>query len=144
MDILEHFDHQGKKQNKEHFTDLIQIAMADGIIDHKESEMLHRIGKKMGFTETEIDDLIEETSKSVFNPPYEFSKRFEHIYNIVKMILVDGVIDKNEMRLANGIATKLSFSENEIPNLLVLLISGIREGKDEEDLFEAYKIGRKV
>ena len=35
-----------------------------------------------------------------------------------------------------------------IPHLLVILINGIKEAKDEEDLFEEYKktqeIGRKV
>jgi hypothetical protein len=60
----------------------------------------------------------------------------------VKMILADGVIDKNEMRLANDLAAKSGFQESEIPSLLVLLIRGIKEGKDEEDLFESYKKGR--
>ena len=139
MNILEHLDHHDKKQNKDHFMDLIQVALSDGVIDQKELEMLHRFGRKMGFTDLETDDLIEATTKAVYNPPYEFFKRFEQVYNIVKMILADDVIDKNEMRLANSFATKLGFSEIEIPKLLFLLINGIKEGKDDEDLFEAYK-----
>jgi len=55
------------------------------------------------------------------------------------MVLVDGIIDKNEMRLANNFAMKSGFPDDEIPKLLVLLISGIKEGKDEDDLFEKYK-----
>lgn len=139
MNILEHFDHHGKKQDKEHFLNLIQVALADGTIDPAETEMLHRFGRKMGLTDHEIDGLIESTSKTAYVPPYELSKRFEQVYDIVKMVLADGVIDKNEMRLANGFATKSGFKENEIPKLLSLLITGIREGKDEEDLFEVYK-----
>ena len=144
MNLLEHFDHHGKKQDKEHFMNLIQVAIADGIIDPTETEMLHRFGKKLGFTDHEIDDLIESTSKSAYIPPYEFSKRFEQVYDIVKMVLADGVIDKNEMRLANAFATKSGFTEHEIPKLLSLLIIGIKEGKDEEDLFEEYKKQRKT
>jgi uncharacterized tellurite resistance protein B-like protein len=143
MDFLEHFDHQGKKQDKEHFMNLIQVAIADGIIDHSESEMLHRFGKRMGFTDPEIDNLIEATNKTAYIPPYELSKRFEQVYDIVKMVLADGVIDKNEMRLANGFATKSGFTEMEIPSLLNMLITGIKEGKDEDDLFEVYKKQRK-
>lgn len=139
MDFLEHFDHQGKKQDKEHFINLIQVALADGIIDKSESDMLHRFGKRMGFTDPEIDNLIEASSKTAYIPPYELSKRFEQVYDIVKMVLADGVIDKNEMRLANGFATKSGFAEIEIPSLLSLLITGIKEGKDEDDLFEQYK-----
>lgn len=143
MDILDHFEHHDKKQNKEHFIDLIQVALADGIIDQKEMELLHRMGRNLGFTDPEIDGLIESSYKAVHVPPYELSKRFEQVYNIVKMILADGLIDDNEMRLANIYATKLSFTENEIPKLLALLINGIREGKDEEDLLEIYKKERK-
>ncbi|MHC1703932.1 MAG: hypothetical protein AB9846_08490 [Tenuifilaceae bacterium] len=139
MNILEHFDHAEKKQEKEHFINLIQVAMADGLIDQSESAMLHRFGRKMGFTDSEIDELIELSRKHSYNPPYEFQKRFEQAYDIVKMVLADGVIDKNEMRIANSYATKLGFSESEIPGLMVLLISGIRQGQDEEYLFEQYK-----
>lgn len=143
MDILEHFDHPEKKQNKEHFLNLIQVALADGVIDQSELEMLHRLGLNMNFTDSEIDSLIESTRSQTYNPPFEFQKRFEQVYDIVKIVLADGVIDKNEMRLANTFASKLGFSEDEIPGLLVLIISGIRTGKDEEDLFEEYKKQRK-
>jgi hypothetical protein len=93
----------------------------------------------MNFTDPEIDKLIESNSKVNFNPPYEFDKRFTQLYDIVKIILADELIDENEMRLANMYATKLGFKESEIPKLLNLLIDGIKEGKDDDDLFEAYK-----
>ena len=139
MNISAHFDHQSKKDDKEHFMHLIQIASADGTIDQTESRMLHMFGSKMGFTEPEIDSLFISTNKSAYNPPYELSKRFEQVYDIVKMVLADGIIEKNELHLTNRFATKSGFKESEIPKLLVLLINGIKEGKDEEDLFVVYK-----
>ncbi len=143
MNILEQFNHLGKKQDKKHFQHLISVAMADGNIDPSETKMLHRVGRKMGFTEPEIDNILESNRMLAYIPPYELHKRFEQIYDIIKMVLADGNIDKNEMRLANSFASKSGFSESEIPKLLVLLISGIREGKDEEDLFESYKKQKK-
>lgn len=50
MSLLEHFDHPDKKQDKEHFIHLIQVALADGIIEDLELKMLTRLGKNMGFT----------------------------------------------------------------------------------------------
>lgn len=50
MSLLEHFDHPDKKQDKEHFIHLIQVALADGIIEDIELKMLTRLGKNMGFT----------------------------------------------------------------------------------------------
>jgi uncharacterized tellurite resistance protein B-like protein len=144
MKTHEHFEHQGKKDDKEHFTNLVQVALADGVIDDKELKMLYRFGNKVGLTEPEIINLIESTSKSAYNPPYELSKRFEQVYDIVKIVLADGVIDKNEMHLANVFAAKSGFHDDDIPNLLSHLIRGIKEGKDEEDLFETYKKIRKA
>jgi hypothetical protein len=59
--------------------------------------------------------LIATTDKSDYIPPYELSERFEQVYEIVKMMLADGVVDKNELRLASGFAVKSGFIENEIP-----------------------------
>jgi hypothetical protein len=77
-------------------------------------------------------------------PPIELSKRFEQVYCIVKMAVSDGVIDKSEMRLATSFAMKSGFTENEIPKLLLLLINGIKQGNDDDDLFELYKKDRKL
>ena len=139
MNILEISNHSVKKQNIEYFIHLIRVAKADDVITDSEKELLSRLGKKLGLIEEEINRLVETTSKSNYIPPYEFSKRFEQVYDIIKMTLADGVVEKNAMRLASNFASKSGFNENEIPRLLVLLISGIRQGKDEEDLFEEYK-----
>jgi hypothetical protein len=139
MSLLEHFDHPDKKQDKEHFRHLVQIALADGKIEEIELKMLHRLGKNMGFTEPEIEDLLESTKNSAYFPPYELAKRFNQLFGMVKIILADGVIDQNEMRLTTGLALKSGFVEGEIPIILDLLIKGIRNGKDEEELFLLYK-----
>jgi uncharacterized membrane protein YebE (DUF533 family) len=139
MSLLEHFDHPERKQDKEHFKHLVQVALADGIIDDLEIKMLHRMGRNMGFTDPEIEGLLESTKDSAYIPPYELSKRFNQLFCMVKIILADGVIDQNEMRLTTGLALKSGFVEGEIPVILDLLIKGIRNGKDEEDLFLLYK-----
>lgn len=138
MNTLENFNHSEKKQNIEYFVHLVRIALADDIITNNEMELLHRLGKKLGFTDPEISNLIDTTGQLDYIPPYELSKRFEQIYDVVKIILADGKIDKNEMRLANSFAYRSGFKESEIPNLLVFLIKGIKQGKDHEDLFEDY------
>ena len=144
MNFLEHFDHPSRKQDKEHFGHLIQIAMADGKIETSELEMLHRFGSKLGLTATEVDDLLEASIKSAYIPPYELEKRFGQLFDVVKMVFADGKVDNNEMRLATGIALKSGFTEQEIPVLLALLISGIKNGDDEEDLFDLYKKRRMI
>jgi len=143
MSHLENFDHPLKTQNKGFFVHLVKIAMADGIIWQAELELLHRMGRKLGFTEPEIKFLIDNAARQDYDPPYELSKRFEQLYDIVRMTLADGLIDDQEMRLASGFAEKSGFKESEIPALLTMIMRGIKDGKDEEDLFEVYKKTRK-
>jgi len=139
MKFLEHFDHPERKQDKEHFIHLIQMANADGKIDDSELEMLGRMGNKLGLTATEVADLLETSKKSEYIPPYELSKRFEQLYDVIKMVYADGVIDNNEMRLASGLALKSGFAEEDIPVLLSVLVDGIKNGADQDDLFALYK-----
>lgn len=139
MKFLEHFDHPERKQDKEHFIHLIQMANADGKIDDAELEMLSRMGSKLGLTKPEIADLLTTNKQSAYIPPYELSKRFEQLYDVIKMVYADGEIDDNEMKLASGLARKSGFTEEEIPILLSVLIEGIKKGEDEEELFALYK-----
>lgn len=139
MKFLEHFDHPERKQDKEHFIHLIQMALADGKIDNVELQMLYRLGKNLGFTSTEVDDLFEISKESQYIPPYELSKRFGQLYDVVKMVYADGRIADNEMKSATEIALKSGFSEEDIPALLSVLMNGIKNGEDEDDLFELYK-----
>lgn len=140
METLNYLNSSVKQQNIEYFTHLVRIAKADDIVSTPELELMHRMGKMMGFDDTEIDQLIESTAKSDYIPPYELSRRFEQVYGMIKMALSDGIIDKNEMRFTTSFAIKSGFPENEIPKLLLLLISGIKQGNDIEDLFELYKV----
>ena len=57
--------------------------------------------------------------------------------------MADGGISKAEILLARGFAVKSNFKDSEIPNLLTLLIRGIKDRKDEEELFEIFKKQRK-
>jgi uncharacterized tellurite resistance protein B-like protein len=144
MEIMNFSNHSILKQNLEYFVLLIRIAMSDGAICATESELLYKIGSKLGFNNIDISNLIATTEKAECIPPDEFSKRFEQVYDLVKIMLADGTINKTEVRLANGFAAKIGFNENDIPKLMLLLINGIKQGKDEKELFNSYDRKRKT
>lgn len=139
MKFLEHFDHPERKQDKEHFIHLIQVANADGKIDDAELQLLHRMGGNLGLTKPEIDDLLVTSKQSAYIPPYELSKRFEQLYDVIRMVFADGRIDDNEMKIASSLAIKSGFEGDDLPVLLSVLIEGIKNGEDEEDLFARFK-----
>ena len=143
MNIQDFFAQPIEKQNMEYFAHLVRIAKADNLVSNAEVDLLNKLGHMLGFTDHEIENLIESAGKSDFSPPYEFSKRFEQVYHIVHMSMADKVVDNSEMRLASSFAIKAGFDEKEISKLLDFIINGIKKGVDEEDLFEAYKKERR-
>jgi uncharacterized tellurite resistance protein B-like protein len=143
MDTLKHIDNHNRQQVNAHLSHLIQIALADGKMDSSEKEMLQNIGISLGITEYEIIELIESVKKLAFIPPYELSKKFELMYELMKMLVLDGSVDKRELRLASVFALKYGFAENEIPQLVARLLGGIKQNKSVDELFESYKINRR-
>ena len=133
-----------KRDNIEYFVQLVRIAMADDTISDSENELLHRIGKKIGFNDTEIDNLIETTGKAAYIPPEKLFERFGQVYDVVGMTMADGVVDKTEIYLAGRFAANCGFKESEIPNLLAMLMRGIKRKTTEKELFEIYRLSKKT
>lgn len=139
MNKLDSTDYSIDKANTEYFINLIRIALADDVISTKELELLHRVSERLGFTVEETDHLIRTTKKSDYTPPSGLRARFDQIFEIVNMTLVDGTINKNEMYLASSFAAKSGFNEKEIPAILILLLNGIRQGKNKDELFKEFQ-----
>lgn len=137
--MLNYFDHHDKKASKEHFLHLIQVANADGVIDRKESELLHRVGKRLGFTDPEIDELIQKHDSKIYTPPYELEERFHQLYDVVAMAMADGVLFTNEINMIKRLAIASSFSDADTEKLLNLIVNGIKQNRSEEELFQTFK-----
>lgn len=139
MNFSDFIKDNGKRVNKEHYIHLLQVSRADGKIDPAEMELLHKEGRKFGLTDPEIDRIIEAEAHHHYNPPYSLAEKFEHLYNIAEMIVADNLITEGEKKLLTRFAIEAGFSDNTIPKLIDLLLTGIQRGEDEEDLFRRFK-----
>jgi len=139
MSMINYFDHHDRKAGKEHFLHLIQVAKADGVIDKMELDMLHKMGKRLGLTDPEIDELIGKKDSKTFIPPYSLEDRFHQLYDVVAMALADGVMFTNEIKMFKRLAVASNFEDKEAEKLLNLLVNGIKQNKSEDELFHIYK-----
>ncbi len=139
MSFTDFISDNGRRINKENFIHLVQIAQADGTIDKRENELLHLYGRKFSLTNPEIDSLIKSEESHIYAPPYELEKRFEHLYDVMQIMLSDGKISNEERNFFTKLAIAASFKDETIPFLIDLLSNGISEGKDEEDLLAAFR-----
>ena len=139
MNFSDFIKDNGKRVNREHYLHLLQVSRADGNIDSAELELLHKEGRKFGLTDPEIDRIIEAEAHHQYNPPYSLADKFEHLYNIAEMIIADDVITEGEKKLLTRFAIEAGFSDKTIAKLLDLLLTGIQQGVDEEQLFHRFK-----
>lgn len=139
MSMINYFDHHDRKAGKEHFLHLIQVAKADGVVDKTEMDMLHKMGKRLGLTDPEIDELIDKNDFKTFIPPYSLEDRFHQLYDVVAMALADGLMFTNEIKMFKRLAVASNFDDNDAERLLNLLVNGIKQNKSEDELFHVYK-----
>lgn len=132
MFMLTIFDSKKSKIQKSHLKNLATLAKADGEISESELTFITKIGAKQGLKESEISSLLEDTTTTDFEIPTNDSERFDQIFDLVKLMSADGVIEDKEMDFCISIAEKLGFRKA-IVGILVRKISlGLTSGLDKD------------
>ena len=139
MSFTDFITDNGRIINRDNFIHLIQMAQADGRVDSGEMTLLHRYGRRFSLTDPEIDSLIASEQSHLYRPPYELEKRFAQLYDAVQIMNADSSVTEQERKLFRKIAIAGSFTEEVIPRLLDFILEGVREGLDEEELFERFR-----
>jgi len=139
MSFTDFITHNGKRVCKEHYIHLVQVSRIDGKISNEEMEMLHRTGKRFGLTDPEIDRIIYSETDHNYNPPYSLKGKFYHLYNTAQIMLADGIVQEREQKLIKRFAIEAGIEDSKIDDLISVLLEGIKENTDEEELFSKFR-----
>ena len=139
------FENEQAKKIKGHLLNLAALAKADGHIDAREMNFIIAVGKKNGINSTEVQSLVSG-SKGIENSdlPTNDSERFDQIFDLVDMMLADGVVDETEMDFCIMMAEKLGFRKAIVGVLVRKISQGVKDGlpreriKDESNSFLNY------
>ncbi|AWM32695.1 TerB family tellurite resistance protein [Hymenobacter nivis] len=130
------FENEQAKKIKGHLCNLAALAKADGHIDEREMNFIITVGKKNGMGATEVRKIVAGNTNCLSDLPNTDSERFDQIYDLVDMMLSDGIVDENEMDFCIMMAEKLGF-RNAIVGVLVRKISqGVKDGLPEDRIKE--------
>lgn len=104
---------------------LIELANRDGEIDESERKLIHQIGRAHDHTEDEVNELIENT------PAIEYDKlsseeRFEMLYDLVRLMKVDGKIFDDEILYCLDVARKLGYPMEAVMELYGLVHANLK------------------
>ena len=107
MEILELITGTKKKRAKAHLKNLMQLAESDGTFDGVEVDYLLSLAGRFNISETELKRIKDHPSPIKYNPPVNDRERFDHLHQLVCMMLIDGEIHDQEMAICKLYAEKL-------------------------------------
>ncbi len=128
------FESEETKKLKSHLTNLGALAKIDGHVDPSEIDFIIAIGTRHGMRASEVKSLLADSSKVAHQLPSNDSERFDQIYDMVEMMLADGIVDENEMEFCIHMAAKLGFKKPVVGVLVRKITTGVKDGLTREDI----------
>ncbi|WP_046243413.1 tellurite resistance TerB family protein [Hymenobacter terrenus] len=130
------FENEQAKKIKGHLLNLAALAKADGHIDAREMNFILTVGKKNGMSSSDIQALVSGAKGASNDLPTNDSERFDQIFDLVDMMLADGVIDETEMDFCIMMAEKLGFRKAIVGVLVRKISQGVKDGIPRERIKE--------
>jgi len=128
------FESEEIKRLKSHITNLGALAKIDGHLDPAEMQFIVAIGRKNGMRPNEVRALLTNASKVEPQLPTNDSDRFDQIYDLVEMMLADGIVDETEMEFCINMAVRLGFKETIVGVLVRKISTGVKDGQSREHI----------
>ncbi|MBD1397143.1 TerB family tellurite resistance protein [Pontibacter sp. JH31] len=128
------FESEEVKKLKSHITNLGALAKADGHVDPSEMDFIIAIGERHGMKPSEVRNLLSHVEDVKPQLPTNDSERFDQIYDLVEMMLADGIVDESEMEFCISMAARLGFKKAIVGVLVRKISVGVKDGLSREDI----------
>ncbi len=132
MGLQELFESFDKKKRKSHFKNLLAMAMADGKLDNIEFDFIMQLAQKCYMSQEEIKRVLDSPEQINFYVPRTDRERFDQIYDLVTVMLIDGEINPRELNLCKVFAVKLGFRPAIVDRLINDIIDNAIKGIAKE------------
>ena len=124
---------EGKVGAKSHMKNLIEMAMVDGHFDDSEQTLLKHIAKRHKISEKQLKEIHDDMENVHFEAPKNDETKFEQLYDLVNMMVIDKYVDKEEMKLCSIFAKKFGYQEKNVDELIGAIAENIKNGQSIKD-----------
>ncbi|OYU81451.1 MAG: fructose 1,6-bisphosphatase [Flavobacterium sp. BFFFF1] len=132
MSFSDLFDSEFKTRNKGHFSAIVRVALADGIIAPEEKSFLDKLAGRLEITNEEYEEILENPLKYPINPPYLYSHRLERLYDLARMVHVDHHLGDKQDVLLRKFALALGFTPGNADHIVNKALSLIDQKVDSD------------
>ncbi|WP_236018608.1 MULTISPECIES: TerB family tellurite resistance protein [unclassified Hymenobacter] len=94
------------------------------------------VGKKNGVSAAEVRKLVAGQTNCISDLPGNDSERFDQIFDLVDMMLADGIVDETEMDFCIMMAEKLGFRKAIVGVLVRKISQGVKDAVPRERVKE--------
>jgi len=113
-----------------HLRNLIVLSRADGIVLPEEVGFIKSVMSRENLTDEDYNYCVENLDHIENSIPDNFNERMEYLYDLIKLMVIDGNIHENEMAVCKECAEMLKIPPASVQNLVNNLISLIRKDLD--------------
>ncbi|RYZ81458.1 MAG: TerB family tellurite resistance protein [Proteobacteria bacterium] len=132
MSFSDLFDSEFKSRNKGHFSAIVRVALADGIMHPEEKEFLDKLAQRLEITSSEYEEILENPLKYPINPPYLYTQRLERLYDLARMVHVDHQLGDKQELLLRRFGLALGFTPSNVDYIIskaLKLVDGKVDGE---------------
>ncbi|GEL10057.1 hypothetical protein SAMN05192550_0920 [Flavobacterium glycines] len=123
MSFSDLFDSEFKQRNKGHFSAIVRVALADGIVSKEEKNFLDKLATKLEISTSEYEEILENPTVNPINPPYLYSQRLERLYDLARMVHVDHQLGDKQEIVLKKIAIGLGFTPSNAGHIVAKALS---------------------
>lgn len=110
-----------KKIKREHFQNLVAVALADDVFDDDELVFFTDKAVEFGISHQEVDYILRHANELEFKIPMNKVAREEQLSDAVYMAMVDGKLHEREYNLCLRLAEKLDFRKKDLDHVVELV-----------------------
>jgi len=117
---------QGKVSAKSHMKNLLEMAMVDGQFDVSEKELLDGLAKKHKVSKKQLKEIKDDPDAIEFILPDDDNEKFEELYELVHMMVVDKYVDTQEIKLCRIFAKKFGYNPEKANELVLAIVDNVK------------------
>jgi len=134
MSFSDLFDSEFKQRNKGHFSAIVRVALADGIVHPEEKNFLDKLASRLEISETEYEEILNDPLKYPINPPYLHVQRLERLYDLTRMVHVDHHLEDQQEVMLRKLGIALGFTPSNV-NYIIAKALSLVDKKVDADTF---------
>lgn len=134
MSFSDLFDSEFKQRNKGHFSAIVRVALADGIVLPEEKKFLDKLASRLEISETEYEEILNDPLKYPINPPYLHVQRLERLYDLTRMVHVDHHLEDQQEVMLRKLGIALGFTPSNV-NYIIAKALSLVDKKVDGDTF---------